>query len=253
MHIDCDVALLQPWIGRLAEASAGYTATLRIRAADDGCVLSKDGEPLTPIVKAGVLYERLLSDVCYALVDGYTEGLAFHAGCVSAQDKCVLIAGVSGAGKTTTTAWLLGRGYDYLTDELVRVPFATGHAHGWPRPLHVKNGSLSVVQAQTRGSACLAPLRYPGGVFIMPESFAARTVPYATPTHALFVRYQRDTPTHVTPLRPAQTATRLVQHLVNARNLQDHGVRPLIALSRRLQAYEVRYSHVEDLSEHLPF
>lgn len=253
MPIACTVPALVPWVQRLSEASpaAAAAADLLITGSAAACTLVCDAAACGPATGPGAAYERLVSRVSFALVDGFDSGLALHAGCVVRGRTCVVVAGVSGAGKTTSTAWLLGRGYDYLTDELVFVPLAGSPVRGWARPLHVKRGAWDLVAAQQRGPQPRPTLRYPGGGFMLPESFGAAVVAEATPTHLLFVHYAAGAASRVVPLRAAQAATRLVRHLVNGRNLPDHGVPALIAWCRGVQAYDVHYADLETVRAQL--
>jgi len=58
----------------------------------------------------------------------------FHAAALAWQGRGLLLPGKISAGKTTLTAWLLSRGLDYLTDELVFIPQGTVAVRGLARP-----------------------------------------------------------------------------------------------------------------------
>ena len=48
--------------------------------------------------------------------------MLFHAAALTWQSRGILLPAFTGAGKSTLTAWLLGQGFSYLTDELAFVP-----------------------------------------------------------------------------------------------------------------------------------
>lgn len=66
--------------------------------------------------------QSLVSLLAQHLIEPCTSGLMLHAAAVGRGGRAVLLPGAAFAGKSTLTAWLLSRGFDYLTDELVYVP-----------------------------------------------------------------------------------------------------------------------------------
>ncbi len=61
-----------------------------------------------------------------------------HATAVEANGKCVGLLGSSGAGKSTTAAYLLGRGARLVTDDVLRVTIEGNHARVHPGPQRIK-------------------------------------------------------------------------------------------------------------------
>jgi hypothetical protein len=64
-----------------------------------------------------VAAELLMSETCRELAERSQGGLLFHAAALTWRGKGLLMPGMIRAGKTTLTAWLVTRGFDYLTDE----------------------------------------------------------------------------------------------------------------------------------------
>ena len=64
-----------------------------------------------------------------------TRLLAFHAAVLARGDRTVVIPGRSGMGKTTLTAALLMRGWEYVSDEALALPWAWAGPLPYPRPL----------------------------------------------------------------------------------------------------------------------
>ena len=64
--------------------------------------------------------------------------LVLHGSAVEVDGQAVVLLGRKGAGKSTTAAALLARGHRLLTDDLVAVDFADGHAQCAPGPLQMK-------------------------------------------------------------------------------------------------------------------
>lgn len=79
-----------------------------------------------------------------------TPGLAFHVAVVTRGDRCLVIPGRSGAGKTTLTAALLSVGWDYVSDEALVLDWESGRpAQPYPRPLALSPWSRSAVGLRT--------------------------------------------------------------------------------------------------------
>ena len=191
-------------------------------------------------------YDALVHHVCDQVIHKYTRGLAMHAACVSWQGAGVLIPGVSGAGKTTLTAWLLRRGLHYLTDELTLGGASHGRVQGWSRALRVKTASVPQVApwAEAPGDRML----YAGGAFIEARCFGAATVTSVQPAALIFPRRVPNlAAAEVQPLTRAQAALRLWPSVVNVRLLEARGMAQVTQLVRGLRAYEWVYADVQQL------
>jgi hypothetical protein len=80
------------------------------------------------------------------LASGQALGhLVLHAGAVARGDATVVVAGPSGRGKSTLTAALVRRGFDYLTDEVVALDPATGTVRAYPKPLDLDARALDLL------------------------------------------------------------------------------------------------------------
>jgi hypothetical protein len=64
-----------------------------------------------------------------------TPLLAFHAAVVTRHGRSLVIPGRSGIGKTTLTACLLRRGWNYVSDEALSLEWHTGSLVSYPRPM----------------------------------------------------------------------------------------------------------------------
>jgi hypothetical protein len=66
------------------------------------------------------------------------ELMFLHAAALARGERAWLLAGDSGAGKSTTTWALLHHGWRYLSDELAPVDLASGRVHAYPHALCLK-------------------------------------------------------------------------------------------------------------------
>lgn len=70
-----------------------------------------------------------------------TPHLALHCSVVARGDDAVVLAAPSGTGKTTLTAALLQRGWDYVSDESLVLPWDGGPPVTYPRALALSTWS----------------------------------------------------------------------------------------------------------------
>ncbi|MBN1220171.1 MAG: hypothetical protein JXM69_14685 [Anaerolineae bacterium] len=196
-----------------------------------------------------ILAELLLGETCRELAGWSCGGLLFHAGGLAWQNKGVMLPGPMSAGKTTFTAWLVGKGLDYLTDELVFVADSLSIIQTFTRPLNLKKPSRKVLQNLIDFD------KYPNDILSSPHAdLIAPTV--LNPANRLsepplkliiFPRYQPDSEGVWQPLSKAQTGLALMECLVNARNLPDHGFAKITHLAKSVPAYKAGYAHFEQL------
>ena len=193
--------------------------------------------------------EALLGQVGHHLADKSQGGLLFHSGGVVWGDGGMILPGGIGAGKSTLTAWFLRQGFTYLTDEMVFVPEGATEFHGFTRPLTIKSSARPAVQAllsaDDEGSIWRTP-----GVDILPVSIlgAPQVAAQAPIRLILFPSFKLGAALNWSPLTKAQTGLRLMECLVNARNLPDHGFAQVARLARLAPAYSLEYGNFEQLA-----
>jgi hypothetical protein len=214
-----------------------------------------DGEPATytlfqddvrqyQCTHAGDLAEFLQGAVCHQLAMESRDGLLFHAAALSDKGRGILIPGGIGAGKSTLTAWLLSKGLGYLTDELVYVPWGSDTLQPFIRPIHLKHPSRSVLRSildiEGQGGEVLTSSR---SDLVPPGLLNPNRHSDAAPLGlVLFPTYRAGGGASWEPLSPAQTGQLLMQSLINARNLPDHGFHEAARLARRAPGYRFSYA-----------
>jgi PqqD family protein of HPr-rel-A system len=89
--------------------------------------------------------EFLLRDLNARAIVETKDMLLLHAGAVERDGHVIVIAGVSGDGKSTLTAALAASGFRYLTDELVAVEPTTGIVGPFAKPLDLDGASRDLL------------------------------------------------------------------------------------------------------------
>jgi hypothetical protein len=209
-----------------------------VYSVDDGA-----GEVVTGLTR-GDLATFVMEAAVRALIEDISTGVALHAGAIRWNGKAVLVAGPSGSGKSSMIAWLMDRGFEYLTDE-VAVLDSAGMLCGMPRALVVKPGAAEKI-------ACLpafegAPSVQSGSHTILRPANTAFGTGESPCGLIVFPTFDSSATVSVTPLDAAQTAMKLVECNLNARNLPDGGFRAITALSRKAPAVAIRFGGFEHL------
>lgn len=208
-------------------------------------VAAKGDTPVSGLTR-GDLPTFVMEIVLRGLVNGLTTAVALHAGAVAHNGKAALIAGPTGTGKSSLVAWLIGNGFDYLSDEIALLFADETTILGLPRALVLKPGSIEEVLAlPTYQGAGLVP----AGEHVMVRP--RLTAPPETRSHVcgliIFPHYEAGSRLRVESISPAQAALRLVGTNLNARNLADGGFRALTGFARQVPAVTVRYGGFDQL------
>jgi hypothetical protein len=212
--------------------------------------LKKDGDSLLQSDTEAALADTLLGSVCYHLAWHSRGGLLFHAGGLEWQQHGLLLPGTMGAGKTTLTAQLLGRGFNYLSDEMVFIPQTSETMDALPRPLNLKHPARPVLKAQLDYTACHPTQIYSAHTtdLVPPRLFNPRTRFSAPPLRLIiFPCYQPAAQFDLQPLTKAQAGLELMKCLINARNLPGHGFAEISRLVKIAPAYKMSYANFEQV------
>jgi hypothetical protein len=187
---------------------------------------------------------RLLEGATHDLVTGCRLGVVLHAGAVALPSGAMLLPGASGTGKSTLVAWLLSRGHRYLTDELAFIPSGSGRVHGLARPLSLR---MAAVRALRRRHITIrdpngGTVRSHENVLVPPGLIAAGPVPrVARIARIVFPRFCARARFRVEAVSPAEAAGRLMECLVNAKNLPGHGLSEVARIARHYPSQSITY------------
>ncbi|WP_028585749.1 hypothetical protein [Desulfogranum mediterraneum] len=188
----------------------------------------------------------LMNEVIFHCINSHATHHALHAAAVLRGDRCILLPGKSGQGKSTITGWLISHGFHYLSDELVLL---TGKGQTLPltRPLNLKvnnppeswlfpGGDKGGILSSEQGSMIPHRLLCPGFIARQPSV-----------TDVIFPEYRPGAALAWEEISPAKSSLYLLESHVNARNLSGHGVSELAAIVKQCRSFQLRYSSFADL------
>ncbi len=118
------------------EAEAPHAVDLRLYV---------DGEAFGRASSAQQAADQVLTRVNRLAIDHTPGRVLLHAGAVERAGKVVVIAGVSGRGKSTLTAAMVQAGWGYLSDEMVAIDPDTWRVEPFTKALDLSAGSLELL------------------------------------------------------------------------------------------------------------
>jgi hypothetical protein len=162
-----------------------------------------------------------------------------------------LLPGATGSGKSTLTAFLTHKGFDYLTDELAYVPSASICVEGFSAPLKIKKAGLDALKGHVPlSTGALVSMAGPGDLLVDPDGSGCITA--AVPLSVIvFPRYQPRSRFRLEALSPPQTGLRLMAAVLNAEALPDHGFREAARVASLTAGYDMRYANLGQVEAHL--
>ncbi len=222
----------------------------QLRQQADDLILQRDQLTLYRGPSAAECADILMGDSTRELADRSGGGLLFHAAALAKHRRGLLLPGRIASGKTTLSAWLTTRGFDFLSDELIFVPAGSITLHALTRPFNVKSPARSVVRPYfdfDRHAAQL--LSTPRGDLIPVEVLRPENELGTVDLKIIILpKYSPEADFEWRALSQAQAAFALVDSLVNARNLPDHGMPELARLARAFPVYQLIYSDFAQLT-----
>lgn len=220
---------------------------LTVKHNEDGWRLRDHSNDLTRKLKlSGDLIYHLTDRIVFHIADKVESAHCLHAAAVSYGDRAIVIPANSGAGKSSFTTWLAANGFAYLTDELILLD-AEHRITGLGRPIQIKAHGLEAVKH----------------LFVNPDLVFAGNLANAVTMPALgaevseydwhqlsmmiFPKYNKEAGFALERLSSAEAGMSLMANHVNARNLEGHGFRDMMAIIRTTPCYKLEYGGFDKL------
>jgi hypothetical protein len=213
--------------------------------------VSYNGSDLFSNINSDQVLWYLMQDSITQLNGASKAGIVLHAAALSHRDDGLILCGQSGCGKSSLAAWLVADGLQYLTDEVIVFPINGGEISGLCRSIILKSGSAFVWKRWLGKAETDGFHHFKGGsVWITPTLLNAHAVRASVAPHLLvFPRYTPEAQFSVQRLTTADALFRLLQCLVNARNFPDGGMSATTRLAKRVTAYSLTYSDIENATQ----
>lgn len=176
--------------------------------------------------------------------------LIIHAAVVAKQDRCALIPGRPGAGKSTLCAALVASGWRLLSDEMALISLENQMIWPVPRPVSLKNVSIDIIRARCQ-EVFLGPSftdTHKGTVAHMrapDESVAASHVP-ARASWVVFPGYEAGAELDAIPVSSCRSILRLADDSFNLPALGGNGFNALAEVASACESFELRYSDLDE-------
>lgn len=215
------------------------------------CV-DQEGERIFTGTDRATLARTLVEKALYTLVESDRTGLALHAAAVAAGARGILIPGQSGAGKSTLALWLTSRGFSYLTDELVHIPLDSNRIEAFTRPINLKRNGSDLIAGELALKDDDERILRTAHLSIVPHRLLNPSHKRIRPEIRAIVFPQlakNRAPHRLEPLSKGQAGLKLVECLVNGRNIPSHGINQLSRIVREVPAYGLHYSGFRTLPD----
>jgi hypothetical protein len=192
-----------------------------------------------------------MTEVISRLVAVCERGLVIHAAALARDGNGVILSAQGGSGKSSLAAWLTADGLQYLTDEVIEIPFMGNQINTFPRSIFLKSGSAFIWKkrmSQTNSPRCL---RFADdAAWIDPELFnPISPASQSVPRLLVFPTYIPEAQLQSQELTSGETLFHILQNVTNARNLPRHGLDAATQLAKQVAAYTLTYSNLENASE----
>jgi len=172
--------------------------------------------------------------------------LLFHAAVVGNSRQVLMLPAGSAAGKTTLTALLLRRGYDFYSDELAVVDIKDRTVTPFPMPMSIKPGSLDIMASGYPELKRAFFYRRPDGrqtAYVPPPKQTrlpsdARAVIRAF----IFPTFRKHNPTRLARISKPDALNRLFMTVSSNRDLKAPDISTILHLIERTPCFRLPFS-----------
>ena len=175
--------------------------------------------------------------------------LVLHAAVVERDGRAAILPAPPGSGKSTLCAALVHRGWRLLSDEATLVRLSDGNIVAVPRPVGLKEASISTIRRFAPG-AVLGP-SWPGtpkGVLAHmrpPEESVQRAGELARPAWLVFPKYRAGAAPAITAVSKARALLRAADNSFNYSTLGQSGFEALADVVDACDCYEFSYCDLD--------
>lgn len=176
--------------------------------------------------------------------------LMIHAAVVEKSGRTVIMPAPPGSGKSTLCAGLISRGWRLLSDEIALIRLDNGTVVPHPRPVSLKNASISIIRNFAPQSVFSTPVldTIKGTVAHMkpPRESVLRMQEAALPACVVFPKYEAETMPQMSTIPPARAFLRIADNAFNYSILGRAGFEAVAHLVDQVKCYDFIYSLLDD-------
>jgi hypothetical protein len=167
--------------------------------------------------------------------------IPLHAAVVMRDDVTLMLAGRTGAGKTTLAMELLKRDWISLCDDVAPLEMHTGQIQNFAKPIGIKDPeNWAIYRRDWEVASWVEP---PRGPFVIPASLVPRSrEPVARVSHLLFPTRNQDGGAELIPISAAEGATELISDVDIAR---QGALRLIAQLCQSVPIARLHYGSIE--------
>lgn len=206
-------------------------------------------EPFKPLpaIQALPLFEWGLN---WAIATHIPDYMIIHAAVVARNDDAIVMPGVPGAGKSTLCAALVASGWRLLSDEFALFEPRSLALHPIPRPISLKNDSISIISRRWPEAWHSRPVKNTtkGTVALFrPPGSSVRAM--SLTAHARWIIFPRYSPEHALEfdeIGRARALASMIEHIVNFAELPKKHFDVLDRLFSRTRTANLVYSDLDE-------
>jgi len=223
---------------------------LDLLEADGDHLLCEDVLPVGHCAALDQVVPMVKARVRQAAINRHRYFMAIHAGVVARGERCLLLPGAPGRGKTTLTAALSREGFRYFSDEFAILEEKTLRVCPVPLGLTVKPGAVGpLIPYYPEIERLPEHTREDGQLvrYLSPPRDPAGWRESASVGWIVFPMYAPDAVTALRPVSKPDTLRRLLQEcLVLPERLDRAGVEGLVRWMREVSCHELPMSSLGD-------
>jgi hypothetical protein len=213
--------------------------------------IARPGEDDLQEPSLNVALNLLTENVGRGALDAEPEYLHLHAAAAVRDGRAVVIAAPANTGKTTAVATLVARGWEFMTDETVRLSTDTNALTGLRKPLSIKPGGDRLVPHLEQWMIPPGPDPY-GYRFVAIGATGARMVDTASPHLLILLErapgYSPFSRPETEALHPADAVVELMQNTFDAERFGSPAAR-LAALAAVSHCYRLTVASPADTAD----
>lgn len=224
----------------LAEESSNSAGRLSLCIHGQDYVLEGERFNTVRLRTLSPLLPLLQDEVRFHFMRRRPELLWLHAGAVARHGMAILLLAASGAGKSTITAILCERGWQFLSDDVVPIEIYSLKAIPYPQL-----PSRRVPGVEDWSSEDLRTARREE-VTIHPSQVGSEPV---TLGQLVFPHFVRDEVASLTLITPARAALEMLRNATNFCDHREAGVARAVVMARSIPGYALTYESAQDAGD----